>query len=116
VTTRAAPALEPSDAAFARIEVLPGPFSGLYGSDALGGVIQFFTHRWPDAPAVTGAAGYGSYDTSNVYGGVSAGTENTGFTLNAGYMQSRAFSATNPNVAFGQFNPDNDGCAIRTCR
>jgi vitamin B12 transporter len=94
---------------FARIEVLPGPFSGLYGSDALGGVIQFFTHRWPDAPAVTGAAGYGSYDTSNVYGGVSAGSENTGFTVNAGYIQSNAFSATNPNVAFGSFNPDNDG-------
>jgi vitamin B12 transporter len=94
---------------FARIEVLPGPFSGLYGSDALGGVIQFFTHRWPDAPAVTGAVGYGSYDTSNVYGGVSAGTEDTGFTLNAGYAQSRAFSATNPSVSFGQFNADNDG-------
>ncbi len=94
---------------FARVEIVPGPFSGLYGSDALGGVIQFFTHRWPDAPAVTGAAGYGSYDTSDVYGGVSAGTQDTGFTLNAGYMQSNAFSATNPNVAFGQFNPDNDG-------
>ena len=94
---------------FARIEVLPGPFSGLYGSDALGGVIQFFTHRWPDTPAVTGAVGYGSYDTSNVYGGVSAGTEDTGFTLNAGYTQSRAFSATNPSVSFGQFNADNDG-------
>ena len=94
---------------FSRIEVLPGPFSGLYGSDALGGVIQFFTHRWPDAPVVTGAMGYGSYDTSNVYGGVSAGTENTGFTLNAGYIQSRGFSATNPSVAFGSFNPDNDG-------
>jgi len=94
---------------FARIEVLPGPFSGLYGSDALGGVIQFFTHRWPDAPAVTGAAGYGSYGTSNVYGGVSAGSQDTGFTVNAGYIQSNAFSATNPNVAFGQFNPDDDG-------
>ena len=94
---------------FARIEIVPGPFSGLYGSDALGGVIQFFTHRWPDAPAVTGAAGYGSYDTSNVYGGVSAGTRDTGFTLNAGYIQSRGFSATNPTVGGAFFNPDNDG-------
>ena len=94
---------------FSRIEVLPGPFSGLYGSDALGGVIQFFTHRWPDAPSVTGVAGYGSYDTSNVYGGVSAGKEDTGFTVNAGYVQSRGFSATNPTATFGNFNPDNDG-------
>ncbi len=94
---------------FARIELVPGPFSGLYGSDALGGVIQMFTHRWPDAPSVSGAAGYGTYDTSNVYGGVSAGTQDTGFTVNAGYLQSRGFSATNASVPFGAFNPDNDG-------
>lgn len=94
---------------FARIELVPGPFSGLYGSDALGGVIQMFTHRWPDAPSLSGVAGYGTYDTSNVYGGVSAGTENTGFTLNAGYLQSRGFSATNPSVPFGAFSSDNDG-------
>jgi vitamin B12 transporter len=94
---------------FSRIELVPGPFSGLYGSDALGGVIQMFTHRWPDASSVTGVAGYGSYDTSNVYGGVSAGTESTGFTVNAGYLQSRGFSATNASEPFGSFNPDNDG-------
>jgi vitamin B12 transporter len=94
---------------FARIELVPGPFSGLYGSDALGGVIQMFTHRWPDAPSVSGAAGYGTYDTSNVYGGVSAGTQDTGFTVNAGYLQSRGFSATNSTEPFGSFNPDNDG-------
>jgi len=94
---------------FSRIEVLPGPFSSLYGSDAMGGVIQLFTHRWPDAPSVTGVAGYGSYDTSTVYGGVSAGTQDTGFTLNAGYLNSGGFSATNPSAAFGSFNPDNDG-------
>jgi vitamin B12 transporter len=94
---------------FARIELVPGPFSGLYGSDALGGVIQMFTHRWPDAPSLSGAAGYGTYDTSNVYGGVSAGSLDTGFTVNAGYFQSRGFSATNASEPFGSFNPDNDG-------
>jgi len=94
---------------FSRIELVPGPFSGLYGSDALGGVIQMFTHRWPDAPSLTGMAGYGTYDTSNVYGGMSAGTQDTGFTVNAGYFQSRGFSATNPSAPFGIFNPDNDG-------
>jgi vitamin B12 transporter len=94
---------------FSRIEVVPGPFSSLYGSDAMGGVIQLFTHRWPDAPSLTGAAGYGTYDTSSVYGGVSAGTHDTGFTVNAGYFQSRGFSATNPSAPSGIFNPDNDG-------
>ena len=94
---------------FSRIELVPGPFSGLYGSDALGGVIQLFTYRWPDAPDARGAAGYGTYDTSNVYGGVSAGTQSTGFTVNAGYFASRGFSATNASVPFGVFNADDDG-------
>ena len=44
----------------ARVEIVPGPMSSLYGSDALGGVIQLFTQRWPDAPRVTGSLGYGA--------------------------------------------------------
>ena len=93
----------------ARVEIVPGPMSSLYGSDALGGVIQLFTQRWPDAPRATGSVGYGSYDTAMVNGGVSAGTENTGFTLSAGYIDTTAFSATNSNEPFGFFNPDDDG-------
>ena len=96
---------------FSRIEVVPGPMSSLYGSDAIGGVIQLFTHRWPDAPSVRAGVGYGTYDTSNVYGGVSAGTQDTGFAVNAGYFESDGFSATNPSVPFSEFtfNPDDDG-------
>ena len=93
----------------ARVEIVPGPMSSLYGSDALGGVIQLFTQRWPDAPRVTGSVGYGSYDTTMVNGGVSAGTENTGFTLSAGYIDTNGFSATNSSEPFGTFNPDDDG-------
>ncbi len=93
----------------ARVEVVPGPMSSLYGSDALGGVIQLFTQRWPDAPRATGSVGFGSYDTAMVNGGLSAGTENTGFTLSAGYIDTRGFSATNSTEPFGSFNPDDDG-------
>ena len=92
-----------------RVEVVPGPLSSLYGSDALGGVIQLFTQHWPDAPRVTGSAGYGSYNTTIVNGGVSAGTENTGFTLSAGYIDTNGFSATNTGAGPFTFNPDDDG-------
>ncbi|HLY53850.1 MAG TPA: TonB-dependent receptor plug domain-containing protein, partial [Steroidobacteraceae bacterium] len=46
------------------IEVVRGPRSTLYGSDAVGGVIQIFT-RQADQPGVTlgGSAMDGSYDT-----------------------------------------------------
>jgi vitamin B12 transporter len=94
---------------FSRIEIVPGPMSSLYGSDAMGGVIQLFTNRWPDAPRATGSIGFGSYDTTKLNGGVSLGTDTTGFTVNAGYIDSEAFSATNSNVPFGLFHPDPDG-------
>jgi vitamin B12 transporter len=94
---------------FARMELVPGPMSSLYGSEALGGVIQLFSNRWPEAPGVTATAGYGSYNTGQVFGGVSAGSDTTGFTLNAGYTGSDAFSATKSTAPAFIFNPDDDG-------
>ncbi|HZP89243.1 MAG TPA: TonB-dependent receptor [Burkholderiales bacterium] len=93
---------------FSRIELVPGPLSSLYGSEAVGGVVQLFTYRWPLAPRVQGSIGYGTYDTTEVYGGVSAGRDNTGISVNAGYLQSGGFSATNASEPFGAFNPDRD--------
>ncbi len=43
-----------------RIEVVRGPFSALYGSDALGGVIQIFTR-----PPASGAEGEGTVEVGN---------------------------------------------------
>jgi len=94
---------------FGPMEIVPGPLSSLYGSDALGGVIQLFTPRWPDASRVHGAVGYGSFDTTRISGGVSAGTASTGFTLNANYLESESFSATNSDASPFIFNPDKDG-------
>lgn len=93
---------------FARAEVVPGPLSSLYGSDALGGAIQLFTHRWPEAPHLRGAVGCGRYDTRTASGGVSAGTQTTGLTVNASYIETDGFSATNATEPFGSFNPDDD--------
>lgn len=48
-----------------RIEVLRGPQSGLYGSDALGGVISVFTKRGEGPPKVTARMEGGSFGTFN---------------------------------------------------
>jgi vitamin B12 transporter len=45
-----------------RIEVLPGPSSSLYGSDAIGGVIQIFTKSAKRSPGASVALTAGSHD------------------------------------------------------
>lgn len=47
-----------------RVEVVKGPASVLYGSDAMAGVVNIITKPIPEKPMFTGSGGYGSYDTS----------------------------------------------------
>ena len=47
-----------------RIEVVKGPGSVLYGSDAIVGVVNIITKPVPEKPALTVSGGYGSYGTS----------------------------------------------------
>jgi len=54
-----------------RIEILRGPASSLYGSDAIGGVIQVFPRRGEGAPRVEAYAGIGSWRTVETRGSLS---------------------------------------------
>lgn len=49
-----------------RIEIVRGPASAMYGSDAIGGVVQVFTRKGADEPRFEAFAGYGSYGTSRL--------------------------------------------------
>ncbi|MBL4865856.1 MAG: TonB-dependent receptor [Pseudomonadales bacterium] len=65
-----------------RIEVVRGPRSSLYGSDAIGGVINIITRRgeYTDKGTDLGGrirASYGSFENSDVSGTVTISTENT---------------------------------------
>lgn len=96
-----------------RIEVVPGELSGLYGSDAIGGVIQIFTKSGKFAPGTSVAAGVGTYDTRTVNGGVNRAINDTEFGLNLGYFETRGFDATKSTLPSGlpnlNNNPDRDG-------
>jgi vitamin B12 transporter len=55
----------------ARVEVLRGPQSGLYGSDAIGGVINIVTQEGEGPLTFTASAEAGSFDTFNQSAAVS---------------------------------------------
>ena len=49
-----------------RVEVLKGPASALYGSSAMGGVVNVVTRRSTGAPAGSVSASYGTFQTSEL--------------------------------------------------
>src|SRR5262249_37946814 len=54
-----------------QFEVLRGPQSGLYGSDAIGGVISIITRKGDGPPRATASVEAGSFDTFNQSVGLS---------------------------------------------
>ena len=90
-----------------RIEVVPGQLSSLYGSDAIGGVIQIFTKGGRDSPATSASAGIGTYDTRSVSAGLRRSIADTDLSFNAGYFDTTGFDATKPSNAL--HDPDRDG-------
>jgi vitamin B12 transporter len=91
-----------------RIEVLRGPASSLYGADAIGGVIQVFTRKGGGAVSANASAGYGTYNTWDVKGGVAGSTGPVTFALQAAAKESNGFN-TITNPANFLYNPDTDG-------
>ena len=73
-----------------RIEIVRGPVSVLYGSDAVAGVVQIFTRtgRGGGIPRVDVEAGAGSHGTSRVGGTITGGTARFGYSL--GFSRSAA--------------------------
>lgn len=67
-----------------RIEIIRGPASALYGSDAVGGVIQIFTRRGAGAPAGDLSFQAGSFGTRRWQGGLSGGTDALSYSFSAG--------------------------------
>ena len=92
-----------------RIEVVRGPMSALYGSDAVGGVIQIFTSRGKPGLQPVARVTAGSDRHGQVSAGVGYGQGGFDASLQLQHTETQGFSATNPKAQFGNYNADRDG-------
>lgn len=91
-----------------RIEVLRGPQSGLYGANALAGVISITTKRGEGPPKLTASVEAGSYGTFNQAVGLSGGDDRFNYALNIAHFKSEATPVTPPYLvpAGRRINPN----------
>ena len=71
-----------------RIELVRGPRSSLYGSEAIGGVLQIFTKRPQAGVSANAKVGAGSYNTRQVGAGLGVANEQVGARINLSHFTS----------------------------
>jgi len=100
------------------IEIVRGPRSSLYGSEAIGGVIQIFTRDGGKGLTTYAQAGFGTHDLRNHSAGFSYRGDRGWLSANAGYQETDGINACrgtagNAEAPFGAGcyadEPDRDG-------
>lgn len=87
-----------------RIEVLRGPAAAVYGSDAMGGVVQIFTKKGEGPAQPYAGLGVGSRGTFTAEAGISGGADGWDYALGLNRSQTDGFNARTVATA----NPDKD--------
>ena len=97
-----------------RIEIVRGPFSSLYGSEAVGGVIQIFTRHGQGGFTPNLSLGVGSYGHVAGSAGFSGGNADGWYALEASHDNTRGINACRvgaleAGAACFADQPDKDG-------
>ncbi|WP_295982146.1 TonB-dependent receptor [uncultured Variovorax sp.] len=96
-----------------RIEVLRGPAAAVYGSDAVGGVIQLFTRRGEEGVSPYAGIGFGSRGLRRIEGGVSGKSGLFDYSFGVAHEESKGYNVqpvSKRNVVKDGFtSPDRDG-------
>jgi vitamin B12 transporter len=93
-----------------RIEVMRGPLSSLYGSDAVGGVINLVTRRGRGEPRVSAWAEYGSFGTVEVSTSFQGSQDLVHYALNFTSLHTRGETAFSEDLG----GDERDGYDNRT--
>jgi vitamin B12 transporter len=88
-----------------QIEVLRGPQSTLYGSDAIGGVINIVTRKGSGEPQVTLMAEGGSYGSFTESADVRGGTDKVNYSAGIRHFETDGISAADEDAG----NTEKDG-------
>lgn len=90
-----------------RVEIIRGSQSTLYGSDAMGGVINIITKKGKGDPRITIRTEAGSFHTYNEMAGVSGGSDGAFYSFAASRIDSRGFSkSSKPQHCAGRYERD----------
>jgi vitamin B12 transporter len=81
-----------------KVEILRGPQSGLYGSDAVGGVVNVITKSGSGPAQFSANAEAGSFDTFNQAGGLSGSMDGFHYAVNVAHLHSGATPVTPLNL------------------
>ncbi len=91
-----------------RVEVLKGPASAIYGSDAVGGVVQIFTRKGGHSTQADLGVAAGNLGVYKADAGLFGSAGIFDYALTAAFEGSDGFNATTPESAFS-YVPDRDG-------
>jgi len=88
-----------------RIEIVRGPQSTLYGSDAMAGVVQIFTRRGQGPPTGRVRLDYGSFETNREVAGLSGAAHNVSYSLSLSRFETQGISSADEDDG----NSERDG-------